>query len=247
MKRPIELVTGLLEGASEPASDRVRGHHGGHDVEIRFVDRGSGSTRDPITEVWFLGAAVRADLRMHVIPQTDADVAEVAQGRGTDVFIDDRAFDEAFFVEAAPEDVIVRLFDAKVRAAMMAARPIGLHTHADGLLLERQGWVEDSAGLRAIVEAGALVVAGIPGAFEAADRAAQSREGYRTTVASETLAAERSEEVATVARKRQAREQHRATMGCIAAGMLTLAITIFAILGVAFCGDGDGATIESYP
>jgi len=237
MKRPIELVAGLLEGAKEPASDRVRGRFGGRDVEVRFVDRGVGSTRDPFTEVWLLGAAVRDDLRVHVIPQTQADVDEIAHGRGTDVLVGERAFDEAFFVEAAPADVVVRLFDPAIRERMIALRPLGVHTHEDGLLLEKSGW-QDGLTIRGLVELGARLVEAIPRAFEGADRAPQSRTGYRTTVTVETLTDRRIREAGGVGEKRRARERHRAEMGCLLAGGIMLAVTIFALLDAAFCGHG---------
>ncbi len=246
MKRPVELVRGLLEDAKETASDRVRGRFDAHEVEVRFVDRGAGSTRDPYTEVWFLGAAVRDDLRLHVIPQTSDDVAEIAEGRGTDVVVGEPAFDEAFFVEAGPEDVVVRLFDATIRDRMKSLRPLGVHTHGDGLLIEKPTW-ENEAVLGALVELGAWIVDGIPEAFEAADRAAQSRTGYRTTITTEGLAEQRREEAASVGAKRSARASHRAYVGCVTAGALTLGIAIVALLGVAFCDDGEGTTIESYP
>jgi hypothetical protein len=246
MKRPLELLTGILDDPKEMASDRVRGRFGGHDVEVRFVDRGAGSTRDPYTEVWFLGAAVRDDLRLHVIPQTADDVAEIAAGRGTDVVVGEPAFDEGFFVEAGPEDVVVRLFDATIRDRMKTLRPVGVHTHGDGLLIEKPTW-ENERALGALVELGAWIVDAIPEAFEAADRAAQSRTGYRTTLTTEGLTERRREEAATVGARRRERESHRATTGCLMAGAMMLAITIFAILGVVFCGDGGGTTIESYP
>jgi hypothetical protein len=245
MKRPIELVTGILEEAHEPASDRVRGRHGSHEVEIRFVDRGAGSSRDPYTEVWFLGAARRVDLHLHVIPQTHADVAEVAQGRGTDVILGDRAFDEAFFVEAAPRDVIVRLFDASLRERMTRLRPLGVHTRPEGLLVEKPTW-DNEAALGALVALGAHLVDAIPAAFTAADREVQSREGYRTTVSAEALGAERRDEVAIVAAKQRERDEHRARMGCILLGLLLLAISTVSSLVVVFCGDGHVSSTDSY-
>lgn len=245
MKRPIELVRGLLDGATA-TEHRVRGRFEGHDVEVRFVDRGVGSTRVPYTEVWLLDAAVRRDLRLHVIPQIQADVDEIAHGRGTDVILGERAFDEAFFVEAAPTDVVLRLFDPATRERMIALRPLGVHTHDDGLLLEKSGW-QDEPTLRGLVELGAHLVDAIPRAFEDADRAAQSRTGYRTTVTVENLTHRRIREADTVGEKRRARERRRREIGCLLAGAITLAITIFAILGVAFCGDGTVSTIEGYP
>jgi hypothetical protein len=236
MKRPIELVTGLLEEISEPASNRVRGRYEGHDVEVRFVDRGSGSTHDPFTEVWMLRGATRTDVLLHVIPQTQADVAEIAHGRGTDVVVGDSAFDDAFFVEAGPTDVVVRLFDAPLREAMLAARPIAIHSHPDGLFLEQRGWIEDAAQLRRVVALGVRIVEALPLAVEAADRDAQSREGYRGTVSPEALADQRKREVSDVATKRSAREEHRRMTGCLLAGALMLVVMVWAALSVTFCG-----------
>jgi hypothetical protein len=177
-------------------------------VEVRFVDRGVGSTRDPVTEVWFLRAAVRNDLRLHVIPQTLDDVDEIRHGRGTDVIVGDEPFDEAFFVEAGPVDVVVRLFDPTIRERMIALRPLGVHTHDDGLLREKSGW-QDARTIRELVELGARVVDGVPRAFEEADRAAQSRTGYRTTVTVETLTDGRIREADEVGERRRERDAAR--------------------------------------
>lgn len=95
-------------------------------------------------------------------------------------------------------------------------------------------WIEAWAR-RAI---GAHLVEAIPRAFEEADRAAQSRSGYRTTVTVETLTDRRMREADAVGEKRRARERHRAEMGCVLAGGTMLAVAIFALLHITFCGHG---------
>lgn len=245
MKRPLEIVAGVLEDARETASDRARGRYGAHDVEVRFVDRGAGSTRDPYTEVWFLGAARRADLRLHVIPQTDDDARETAEGRGTDVIVGEPAFDAAFLVEAGPKDVVVRLFDAGTRSRMTKLRPIGVHTHTEGLLVEKAGW-DNHREIGALIELGATIVESIPRAFDEADRAAQSRTGYRTTVTSQTLGEDRRSEVASVLEKKRAREDRRAQMGCLLAIAILVAVVVAVAAMIALGGANGTGGYDGY-
>lgn len=229
MKRPTELLRGILESPSDIASDRVRGRFAGHDVEVRLVDRGAGSTRDPHTEVWFLGAAVRDDLRLHVVPQTADDVSAAAAGAGTDVVTGDRAFDDAYFVEAAPADVVTRLFDDTIRATMTRLGPLAVHTRDEGLLVERAGWLDDATTVGALVALGGLLVDEIPRAFVDADRAAQSRTGYRVTTTREALADERREQVAEVMARRDLRARRQRMVGCLL-GLFVFAAAIVVAL-----------------
>lgn len=228
MKRPIEILEGVLEDAHQPKSDRVRGRFGTREVEVRFIDRGVGSTRDPYTEVWFLGAARRPDLRLHVIPQTTDDAEEVRQGRGTDVLVGDEAFDAAFLVEAAPAEVVSRLFDPSIRERMMSIRPLGVHTNEEGLLVEKSGW--DERFVRAMVETGDAVVTRIPIAFEEADRAAVSRAGYREMISAEQRDATRRGEVATVLARKTERQRRGETIGWVTALVIVFVALVLGIL-----------------
>ncbi len=229
MKRPIEILEGVLEDAHQPKSDRVRGRFGTREVEVRFIDRGVGSTRDPYTEVWFLGAARRPDLRLHVIPQTTDDAEEVRQGRGTDVLVGDEAFDAAFLVEAAPADVVSRLFDPSIRERMMSIRPLGVHTHEEGLLVEKSGW-DNERFVRAMVETGDAVVTRIPIAFEEADRAAVSRAGYREMMSAEQREATRRGEVAAVLARKTERKRRRETIVWVTALVIVVVALVLGIL-----------------
>lgn len=227
MKTPLEIAEALLDAPRSDASDRARGTFAGVEIELRFVDRGAGSTRDPYTEVVVVGAAVRPDLVLHVIPQTARDAADVAAGHGTDVRLGDSAFDDAFLVEAGPEDVVRLLFRPKVRVGMMAVRPIGVHTTPDGLMVEKSGWIEDAELLRPLVALAAGIAGRVPEAFEAADRERLASRGYRDAPQHPLGEEQRRAEVEGVKQRKKARERLNFERGCM------MALVIFALVIVA--------------
>lgn len=236
-KQPITLVEGLLTQPHAPRTDRARGQLGAHEVEVRFVDRGVGSTREPVTEVCFLRAAVRTDLGLHVIAQRDADVAEAAAGRGTDVIVGDPAFDRAFFVEAGPRDVVVALFDAPLRAQMLATRPVAIHTRDEGLVVERAGWLDDREALRALLGLGAVLLERVPRAFEEADQRALARGGYRASLSPSARDELRRDEVADVLARKTEREERRHRLGCIGAGAFFVLVLVLSGLAATLASE----------
>lgn len=226
MEPPLDLVRRLLIDARLHEPHCVRGEHRGRDVEVRFVRRGTGAAARRVTELCLLDVARRADLRLHILPKTASDVREAAAGRGTVVAVGDADFDDAFFVEAAPEDVVRRIFDESIRTRMRALRPMAVHTLTRGLALERAEWSDDPMALRELVDLGVSIAEAIPRAFEAADHEVGQRLGYRTTAMGNEIAARRRAEVSTLLWRKRAREHRRITQTCLLLALTMLAATV---------------------
>ncbi len=207
---PLEMVGGAIEGAIAAPPDRVRGTLDGHDVEVRFLERYQSHTRLQRTELVLLGALVREDLHLAIVPQRDDDAGEVAEGRGTDVRTDDAAFDAAFLVEAAPADVVRGLLDPAIRARMLAFEGLAISTRGEGLCLEVPRWIDRADSLRALASLGVALVSGAPRAFERAE--AMAREvhvGLREVVSPTERAAAHRAEIAGLHARIAERGAHR--------------------------------------
>ena len=232
MSGSLDIATSLLERPERVKSDRVRGFRGDHKIEVRFVDRGAGSTRDPYTEVLVLDGG-RDDLYLSIVRQTDYDVAAVRRGRGTDLEVGDAIFDELFLVEAAPADVIPHLLDGATRALLQEWQPIGVKTleakddQPGGLLVEKPTWLGTPQAIEAMLTIAVHIVERIPLAFAQADRARAERHGYRGAGPAEE---DRRAEVASVRQKEKARLEDQAWKGCLGVAIFVAALVILSVV-----------------
>ncbi|MBL8680862.1 MAG: hypothetical protein JNK05_16905 [Myxococcales bacterium] len=225
MKSTLEIASLLLDSAHSPAGDRARGTFAGVPVELRFVDRGVGSYTDLYTEIVVLGAGVRRDLHLAVVPRREKHAGYVNEGLATHVRLGDAAFDDAFLVEAAPADVVRALMDEDARRAMLSHGRVGLHTTTDGLMIEREAWMDEPDEIRPLIALAVRIAANVDGAFLAADRAQAERAGYRTGPIAD-LDAARRQEVAVVKERQSEREDREQTRSLFAV------FAIFAVLAL---------------
>jgi hypothetical protein len=95
----------------------------------------------------------------------------------------DDAFDDAYFVEGAPADVLGCLLGAELRARLLAVRPLSL-TIADSALELRGLASLDPAEIPAIIDLATQAAADVPRAIALADRQLTQVVGspYRPTV-----------------------------------------------------------------
>lgn len=230
MKSPLVLVSGFLEEPISDKSDRARGRLGDHVIEIRFIDRGVGSTRDPYTEVFVLSAPRTRALLLEVAPQKGTDPRDVDQGLATDVMLGDHAFDQAFLVEAAPAEVVRELFDARIRQAMLRLGPLGVCTRLEGLLVEKSTWISDPAVLESLARLGAALAERIPVAFEAVERARLAKSAYRDgpPVARDVAAEQR--EIGDVHERRKLRQARDFRVGCLTSLAILVAASLLGLL-----------------
>ncbi len=155
-------------------------------VEVRFVLRTQGSSSSKWTEVGAQSTSLKGfafAFNFDVRETQDYDAAHVRAGRLRDLVLGDAAFDEAFVVEAAPEEVARLMFDETTRAEMLALRPLRvISTSKYAVMIERLDWSEDVDLLERLVRLVVRIAASLtPSAREAAlarRRTAQTR-GYR--------------------------------------------------------------------
>lgn len=134
-------------------------------------------TADSNTEWWTeIDVVVPAayPLAIHVRRQRWLDRRASARGAVIDLQLGDAAFDDAFVVEAAPEDVAHILLDAPVRSFLMAQQRVELDTLVVGerkvLRLAIHDWIDDVASATAAIDFVAAIGARVRDAYAAVDR-----------------------------------------------------------------------------
>jgi hypothetical protein len=122
------------------------GNRDGIGVRFEYTTRGTGKSKEYWTTV---DASVLAvyPLALHVRRHRWFERDGVARGGVVDVPLGDEPFDEAFRVEAAPEEIARALLDARVRSALLGYDRVELDTVTIGdgkvLRLAIRGWIED--------------------------------------------------------------------------------------------------------
>jgi hypothetical protein len=119
----------------------------GTSVRVELVTRGAGKSK----EEWTVIDAAVPDaypLAIHVRRQRWLDVSRIAHGGVVDLPLGDARFDEAFLVEAAPEDIVRALLDASARDFLLRFQRVELDTVSVAdfkvLRLAIRGWIEDA-------------------------------------------------------------------------------------------------------
>ncbi len=220
-----ELATALGGQVTETG---VRGKSGAIDVEIKFTTRGTGSN----AVRWaYYEAALPAGypLTLYLRPHEWRDHHHVASGTMVDVVVGEAVFDDKFLVEGAPEAVIRALFDADVRAGLIAeAGALDVGTEGTILRFAVRGWPSSVA--EAMPRVG--LVAGIAGrvreATLALDDATPLRsdgDAYRAIPDDRPLQAARAQRVAEVDRVKALRPARDAT--AIGIGFLVAIVFLF--------------------
>lgn len=159
-------IAAHLHGTHDVAS--AAGSLHGVAVRFHFDDRGLGSS----VEHWTLIEAelpASYPLAIHVRPHGWTDRALRARGEMVDVKLGDAAFDAAFLVEAAPEDVARQLLDAGARGLLLSHRRAELDTVSDEskrvLRLALRGWLEDPGAALHAIEHVARIAAQVRAAY----------------------------------------------------------------------------------
>ena len=127
----------------------------GTKVRYEFTTRGSGSS----TEYWtYIDAEVPPyPLRMYVRRHGWRDQGKIDRGEMIDVQVGSEPFDNAFLVEAAPADVVARMFDHEAMQYLLGeTAQLELTTEHGGpqptLRLSLRKWITDVFEARAAVD-----------------------------------------------------------------------------------------------
>jgi hypothetical protein len=213
------------------AENEVHAVVDGIPVEVRFTLREHGSSSSKWTEIAVKPEHLKGfkfTFNFDVRPAQSGDANDVRDGRLRDVVVGDEAFDAAFIVEAAPEDVLRLAFDETSRAEMLALRPIRVvSTGTYAVLIERLDWLEDVDVLERMTRLAARIAAALtPAARDAAEaRRRTPKGGYRDRAPTDDEI--RSEWDADVAALNAQSEQRRIRSGRIA---LAFGLGIFALV-----------------
>ncbi|HET7502123.1 MAG TPA: hypothetical protein VFK02_13995 [Kofleriaceae bacterium] len=213
------------------------GHRGGADVRFEHTTRGAGKTKEYWTTIDVTVLAVYP-LALHVRRHRWFERDGVARGGVVDLPLGDRPFDEAFLVEAAPEDIARVLLDAEVRDALMSYERVELDTVTIGnskvLRLAIRGWIVDASSAGFAID----LIAGIGGrvqhAFATVDGAVPVRvvgSPYRPELEARPLrdvAAARFAEVAMLEERRARRARRNRLI--VAAAVVAAALLGWLIL-----------------
>ena len=222
----------------EPLEDGIDAVVDGVPVEIRFVMRSHGSSSSKWTEISVKSKHLKGfpmTFNFHVRPTEHGDAQDVRDGRTRDIVLGHAAFDEAFVVEAAPEEVVRRMLDATTRDHMLAEHPLRvISTPKNAILIERSDWVEDVDLLERLTKLTVRLAASIaPAAREAAaarrHHGAQER-GYRDRAPTdEEIRAEWDLDVQRLAAQIERRRARAQKNGIVLALFLLIAVLAGAV------------------
>ena len=156
------------------------GNHGGTVVRFQLTTRGAGKSKEWWTELEVVVPAAYP-LAIHVRRRRWLDHTRMTRSDVVDLPLGDEPFDEAFVVEAAPEDIARKLLDAGVRSFLSALQRPELDTVAIGesklLRLAVQGGFDDLAGATAAIDSLVGIAARVRGVYAVVDGAVPAQPG----------------------------------------------------------------------
>ena len=171
-------IAAHLGGQAQGAS--AIGKIDGVAIVVRFGTRGSGSDTQPWTEI-DVEVPRSYPLAIYLRRHAWLDKGRIERGDMIDVQLGDPAFDGAFLVEAAPEDVARALLDASARSFLSAHGRPELETVAEGelryLRFAVPGWLEDMATMATAIDQVARIGARVRTAYADVERASPAQVG----------------------------------------------------------------------
>lgn len=157
------------------SATRAFGVRHGVAVTFEFATRGSGSDRESWTEIDVVVPAAYP-LAIHVRRHRWLDKRAITRGDMIDLQMGDVAFDEAFLVEAAPEDVARVLLDASARRFLSLYQRVELDTMVvkdrKVLRFAVHGWIEHVPTANVAIDFVAAIGARVRDAYADVDREA---------------------------------------------------------------------------
>ena len=227
-------------GGQHDHSNRAWGTKLGPTVTFELATRGAGSSAEHWTHIG-VEISKKYPLAVHVRRHGKADHGQVARGEMVDVQVGDKAFDDAFLVEAAPADVVRVLLEADIRALLAAYPEIDLDTvdRADGtraLVVGIRGWLEDPAEFAEPMRVMARLGSRVRAAYAAADAAVEQNtapgDPYRPIVDDAPVRAAQSAREAEVANVKGMRAERDARAKTFAT---VLVAVVFAVIALGLC------------
>jgi hypothetical protein len=143
---------GTLLGGGHDERSSAWGSALGAPARLRFVTRGSGRTSESWTEI-DVELPAHYPFALHIRHHGWFDQGKIERGEMVDITVGDRAFDDAFLIEAAPADIVRQLLDARVRFQLATLPRFQLATTTTTvsvLRLEILGWIDIGVARSAI-------------------------------------------------------------------------------------------------
>lgn len=231
----LQLIADML-GGTHDSSSKAWGPKFGAPITIELATRGSGSSAENWTHI-HVEVPAAYPLAIHIRRHERGDTRTISRGEMVDVIVGDKAFDDAFLVEAAPADVVREMLGPEIRALLSSHKEIDLDTvtPASGgrtLTLGVRGWLEEVTELRPFVEPMAKLGAQVREAYAKADAAVEARSAgdpYRPIVdaaPAREAQAKREAEVGQVEMLRGKRAAAAARVGVVIITVVFLAILV---------------------
>jgi hypothetical protein len=210
-------IAAHLGGQVEGGSAFVKIH--GVTILVRYPHRDSEvELPRPWTEI-YVEVPRSYPLAIHVRRRSWLDQGHIARGEMIAIRLGDPAFDDAFLVEAVPEDVARSLLDGDARAFLSAHGRAELDTVTEGelrfLRFAVSGWIAHAATVTTMIDQVAQIGARVREAYVDVERPASPQVGgspYRSELAEQPVrdaSAARAAEVAALDASRASRA-HRA-------------------------------------
>jgi hypothetical protein len=225
-----------LHGRSDASEGLAHGAHDGIKVRYEYATRGSGSS----TEYW---TYVDADLppyplRMYLRRHAWRDHAKIDRGEMVDVQIGSQAFDDAFLVEAAPADVVARMFDHEAMSYLLGQPQVEItieHSDPRALRLAIRTWFTDVFEARAAIDCIVRIAKRVRGAYAEVEQETAPKEvgsPYRPQLDDQPVRAEAAQREAEIEHIDRVRHD-RAMESSFGTVMLVVTIVFIVVLAVA--------------
>jgi len=175
-----EATLFMENGELDPSDPTLSGRIDGLAVTFRLIGSGSGSNSQGWTECEVATSTAELDIALR--PQTRGEERWVDKGLARDVVVGDDEFDDKFIVEAAPADLAKRALDEGIRAELLTHHPVEVKSRPEGLLVNKQGWIEEPEAIRAFAEMCAHLASSMQEAVADAhqdDQRDDAQAGYR--------------------------------------------------------------------
>jgi hypothetical protein len=223
-----------LRGEMDTSQGAVWGTHEGIKARFEYATRGTGSA----VEHWtYLHADLPPyPLRLFVRRHGWTDQTKIDRGELVDVKVGSEPFDTAFLIEAAPADVVARMFDDEARRYLLAQHvDVELEAKQTSLYLGLRGWITDVHEARAAVDCVVRIARRVREAYAEVEQQTPPQDvgsPYRPQLddrAARDAAADREAEIANldhIRSTRRSRSHFTLVMLIVTAVFAAIAITI---------------------
>lgn len=159
----LQQLSKMLGGGYDLGGDVVWGSALGPHTVVTFANAGGPSLPERWTEI-VVTLPQGYPLSLHVHPRPPEEAPSGA------LSFADTPFEQLFLVEGAPVDVVVRLLDDELRAALLRHGELELSAADGSLKLALRGWLDEVSQARPALELAVRIADRVAEAYAAAER-----------------------------------------------------------------------------